>query len=166
MEELLVNIINEMAEYLSIPQMKKLQEVLVKFLSNGEAAHSSNTTNEEYLTMFLNAKKLEGCSDRTISYYRVTVKHFFSTISTPLRKICTDEIRQYLVDYQSLNNCSKITLCLKPYLLFTPEFCFPCKFLSASIGTHRRHELDDCPNCASKRAGSLPLITYGSNSGS
>lgn len=110
MEESLVNIINEMAEYLSIPQMKKLQEVLVKHLGNGEAAQPCNTSNEEYLTMFLNAKKLEGCSERTISYYRVTVQHFFSTISTPIRRISTDEIRQYLVDYQSRNNCGKITV--------------------------------------------------------
>lgn len=110
MQESLVNIINEMAEYLSIPQMKKLQEVLVKHLGNGEAAKPCNTSNEEYLTMFLNAKKLEGCSERTISYYRVTVKHFLSTISTPIRRISTDEIRQYLVDYQSRNNCGKITV--------------------------------------------------------
>ena len=75
MEESLVNIINEMAEYLSIPQMKKLQEVLVKHLGNGESAKPCNTSNEEYLTMFLNAKKLEGCSERTISYYRVTDLH-------------------------------------------------------------------------------------------
>lgn len=110
MEESLVNIINEMAEYLSIPQMKKLQEVLVKHLGNGESAKPCNTSNEEYLTMFLNAKKLEGCSERTISYYRVTVKHFLGTISVPIRKISTDMIRQYLVDYQSRNNCGKITV--------------------------------------------------------
>lgn len=110
MEESLVNIINEMAEYLSVPQMKKLQEALVKHLSKGESAQPCNTTNEEYLTMFLNAKKLEGCSERTISYYRVTVKHFLSTVSTPIRRISTDEIRQYLVDYQQRNNCGKITV--------------------------------------------------------
>lgn len=110
MEDSLVNIINEMAEFLSIPQMKKLQEVLVKHLGNGESAKPCNISNEEYLTMFLNAKKLEGCSERTISYYRVTIKHFLSTISTPIRKISTDTIRLYLVDYQSRNNCGKITV--------------------------------------------------------
>lgn len=110
MEVSLVNIINEMAEYLSVPQVKKLQEVLLKHLGNGESAKPSNTSNEEYLTMFLNAKKLEGCSERTINYYRVTVNHFLSSISTPIRRISTDEIRQYLVDYQQRNNCGKITV--------------------------------------------------------
>lgn len=110
MEVSLVNIINEMAEYLSVPQVKKLQEVLLKHLGKGESAKPCNTSNEEYLTMFLNAKKLEGCSERTINYYRVTVKHLLSVISTPIRRMSTDEIRKYLVDYQLRNNCGKITV--------------------------------------------------------
>lgn len=84
--------------------------MLVKHLAHGESAHPCNTSNEEYFTMFLNAKKLEGCSERTVSYYRLTIKHFLSAISTPIRKINTDEIRRYLVDYQARNNCSKITV--------------------------------------------------------
>lgn len=110
MEETLVSILNEMAEYLSVPQMKKLQETLLKFLGNGETAQRNTSTNEEYLTMFLNAKKLEGCSERTLSYYQVTVQHFFTVIKTPVRRITTDEVRQYLVDYQKRNNCSKVTV--------------------------------------------------------
>ena len=109
-EETLVNVLNEMAEYLAVPQMKKLQEVLLKHLGNGEKAQRRSSTNAEYLSMFLNAKRLEGCSERTISYYQVTVKHFFAVVETPVRRISTDEIRQYLVDYQKRNNCSKITV--------------------------------------------------------
>ena len=109
-EETLVNVLNEMAEYLAVPQMKKLQEVLLKHLGNGEKTQRRSSTNAEYLSMFLNAKRLEGCSERTISYYQVTVKHFFAVVETPVRRISTDEIRQYLVDYQKRNNCSKITV--------------------------------------------------------
>lgn len=110
MEESIVNILNEMAEYLSVPQMKKLQESLLKHLGTAETAQRCRATGEEYLKMFLDAKRLEGCSERTISYYRVTVQHFFSVVETPVRRITTDEIRQYLVDYQKRNNCSKITV--------------------------------------------------------
>lgn len=106
----MVNVLNEMAEYLAVPQMKKLQEVLLKHLGDGEKAQRRSPTNAEYLSMFLNAKRLEGCSERTISYYQVTVKHFFAVVETPVRRISTDEIRQYLVDYQKRNNCSKITV--------------------------------------------------------
>ena len=64
MEEKLVHILNEMAEYLSISQMKKLQEVLLKNLSETEA-HKTEVSNTEYLQMFLDAKKIEGCSEHT-----------------------------------------------------------------------------------------------------
>ena len=63
MEEKLVNILNEMAEYLSVPQMKKLQEVLLDNLSN-TSAQKENIENSEYLKLFLDAKRIEGCSER------------------------------------------------------------------------------------------------------
>ncbi|CUO00990.1 site-specific tyrosine recombinase/integron integrase [Mitsuokella jalaludinii] len=109
MEEKFVIIINEMAEVLNAAQLKRLQEVLVKHLYQEEAL-PTDTDNLEYLTMFLNAKKLEGCSERTIQYYKVTIRHFLKLITEPIRKITTEQIRQYLVDYQSINNCSKVTV--------------------------------------------------------
>ena len=60
MEEKLVNILNEMAEVLSIAQMKKLQEVLLRNL-NEAAASDKSASNQEYLQLFLDAKKIEGC---------------------------------------------------------------------------------------------------------
>ena len=109
MEEKFVIIINEMAEVLNAAQLKRLQEVLVKHLYQEEAL-PTDTDNLEYLTMFLNAKKLEGCSERTIQYYKVTIRHFLKLITEPIRKITTEQIRQYLVDYQAINNCSKVTV--------------------------------------------------------
>lgn len=109
MEEKLLNIMNEMAEYLNISQLKKLQEVLLKQLSENEAP-KENISNTEYMKLFLDAKKIEGCSPRTISYYRVTIDHLLARIDTPIRKITTDEMRSYLVEYQQINNCSKVTV--------------------------------------------------------
>ena len=109
MEEKLVSILNEMAEYLSVAQMKKLQEVLLNHLSE-EAPQRGNIENGEYLKLFLDAKKMEGCSERTLQYYRVTVEHMLSKITTPIRKMTTDEIRAYLVGYQQGGRCSKVTV--------------------------------------------------------
>ncbi len=109
MEEKLVNILNEMAEYLSVAQMKKLQEVLLKQLAENDPQRET-ISNEEYLKMFLDAKQIEGCSERTIQYYRVTVEHLLRNITTQIRKITTDEIRNYLVEYQKINGCSKVTV--------------------------------------------------------
>ena len=109
MEEKLVKILNEMADYLNISQMKKLQETLLKHLAENEAK-TEEISNIEYLKMFIDAKQIEGCSERTLQYYRVTIEHMLGSIDTPIRKITTDEIRGYLVDYQKVNNCSKVTV--------------------------------------------------------
>ena len=109
MEEKLVNILNEMAEYLSVPQMKKLQEVLLDNLSD-TSAQKENIENSEYLKLFLDAKRIEGCSERTLQYYKVTVEQMLKRISTPIRKVTTDEIRTYLVEYQQRGGCSKVTI--------------------------------------------------------
>ena len=109
MEEKIVIIVNEMAEYLSIAQMKKLQEVLLKTFSTGQAK-KEDAPNAEYLQLFLEAKQIEGCSDRTIQYYRTTIEHLLGVVETPIRRITTEEIRRYLVEYQKINNCSNVTI--------------------------------------------------------
>ena len=109
MEEKLVRILNDMAEFLNISQMKKLQEVLLQHLAEN-AKKQDDIENEEYLRLFLEAKKIEGCSERTLKYYRVTVEHMLRHILTPIRKMTTEEIRTYLVEYQKINNCGKVTI--------------------------------------------------------
>ena len=109
MEEKLVNILNEMAEVLSIPQMKKLQEVLIRNL-NESVLTEETISNQDYLQLFLEAKKIEGCSDRTLQYYRVTIEKLLEKIEEPIRKISTEQIRSYLSEYQKINNCSKVTV--------------------------------------------------------
>lgn len=98
-----------MSEYLSITQMKKLQEVIIKTFADNEAC-KIEISNEEFLKMFLDAKRIEGCSERTIIYYQATVKHLLSQITTEVRKITTEEIREYLSNYQKWNNCSNVTI--------------------------------------------------------
>lgn len=109
MEEKLVTILNEMADYLNISQMKKLQEVLLKNLSENKASREE-IGNKDYLNMFLSAKRVEGCSERTVGYYQVTVEKLLASTSNSIRKISTEEIRGYLANYQKINNCSKVTV--------------------------------------------------------
>lgn len=109
MEEKIVVVLNEMSEYLSIPQMKKLQEVIIRTFAENEAT-KTEISNEEFLNMFLSAKRIEGCSERTIAYYQMTVQHMLSTTEKSVRKITTEEIREYLANYQKRNNCSNVTV--------------------------------------------------------
>ena len=109
MEEQIVVILNEMSEYLSISQMKKLQEVMLRVLSERDE-QKKEISNEEYLKLFLDAKAIEGCSNRTIQYYRVTIYNMLQNQDLPIRKITTEDMRAYLSDYQKINDCSKVTV--------------------------------------------------------
>ena len=109
MEEKIVTILNEMSEYLSIAQMKKLQEVMLDAFS-GRIEKQKQISNQEYLKMFLAAKTIEGCSKRTIQYYRVTIEKMLTVMNQPIRKITTEDMRSYLSRYQEWNGCSKVTV--------------------------------------------------------
>ncbi len=109
MEEKIVTILNEMSEYLSIAQMRKLQEVMLDTFS-GRIEKQKQISNKEYLKMFLAAKTIEGCSNRTIQYYRVTIEKMLDVMNQPIRKVCTEDMRSYLSQYQEWNGCSKVTV--------------------------------------------------------
>ena len=109
MKEMVFEILNDMAEVLTVAQLKRLQEVLLQRFSEQES-QPEPASNEQYLEMFLDAKKVEGLSDRTIAYYRSSVSHMLHTLNTPIRRITTDQLRAYLADYQQINNCGKSTV--------------------------------------------------------
>ena len=95
MEERIKNILREMEKYLSANEMKLLQKSLIANLLAKEKDEDI-ATNEDYLNMFLNTKKIEGCSDRTIKYYEITIKHLLNYINISLRQISTNDMRKYL----------------------------------------------------------------------
>ncbi len=109
MKEMIFEILNDMAEDLTVAQLKKLQEVLLSRFSEQEK-QPEPARNEDYLEMFIHAKQVEGLSERTISYYRSSVTHMLHAIDTPVRKITTDQLRAYLAAYQKINNCGKSTV--------------------------------------------------------
>lgn len=109
MDNQIYNIINDMSEVLNVAQMKKLQEVLIERLVT-QQARPEESDNEEYLDMFLTAKRIEGCSERTLEYYRCTIKMMLDKIKTPVRQMTTEMLRDYLSQYQEINNCGRVTI--------------------------------------------------------
>lgn len=109
MQNQIYNILNDMSESLNITQMKQLQEVLLKRLQETDEPIETSG-NQEYLEMFLAAKRIEGCSERTISYYRSTISNMLMTIDLPIRKMMTENLRLYLTEYQLRCNCGKVTI--------------------------------------------------------
>ena len=109
MKEMVFFFFYDMADVLTVVQLKKLQEVLLRRFSEQES-QPEPARNEEYLEMFLHAKTVEGLSGRTIAYYRTSITHMLRAIETPVRQITTDQLRAYLSDYQQINNCGKSTI--------------------------------------------------------
>ena len=109
MQQLINDILHDMSEVLSAKDLYALQIVLQKKL-NTQNNQTYPYTNIEYMDMFISAKRIEGCSERTLSYYKATIEHMLSIIVTPLRQVNTDDLRAYLVEYQLRNNCSKTTV--------------------------------------------------------
>lgn len=108
------NIIQNMLPHLNSMQLKRLNEVLGNELS-GKTITDNNTLSEEnenmeLLNLFLSAKKIEGCSDKTLHYYQKTIEAMFNSINKSIKDIITDDIRTYLSNYQSKNNSSKVTI--------------------------------------------------------
>jgi integrase/recombinase XerD len=109
MKSPIYTILNDMMDILNISQMKRLQEVLIKRLNETDELIES-IDNYGYLEMFLAAKSIEGCSERTRSYYRSTIVNMLETINLPIRKMTTEILREYLTEYQSQSNCGKVTI--------------------------------------------------------
>lgn len=109
MQQLINDILHDMSEVLSAKELYALQIVLQKKL-NTQNNQTYPYTNIEYMDMFISAKRIEGCSERTLAYYKATIEHMLSIIDIPLRQVQTDDLRAYLAEYQLRNNCSKTTV--------------------------------------------------------
>lgn len=109
MQQLINDILHDMSEVISAKELYALQIVLQKKL-NTQNNQTYPYTNIEYMDMFISAKRIEGCSERTLAYYKATIEHMLSIIVTPLRQVQTDDLRAYLAEYQLRNNCSKTTV--------------------------------------------------------
>lgn len=118
MKDLLITKIKQhMIDFLDNAQMQKLDEVLMHCLWNVQIIQDENISfekdtksNEELLDMFIAAKKVEGCSDKTLRYYKASILKMFSLLIKEVVHITTEDLRKYLADYQNINNCSKANI--------------------------------------------------------
>lgn len=99
-----------MASTLSAEQAAELHAVLVGCLiGEGSAPHGRETI-AEYVELFLAAKKLEGCSERSLRYYATTLARFSAEMAKPAHDITTDDIRDYLTKYSDDGRVGKTTV--------------------------------------------------------
>lgn len=115
-ENIIQAIVADMQRDLDIQQMARLKAVLFKELQNIEIIEKPDNQeqnkkeNSELLDSFLSAKKIEGCSEKTLAYYRHTIEKMLLTVSVAVCHVSTADIRQYLSSYQEEKGSSKVTI--------------------------------------------------------
>ena len=112
-ENLIKDVLQEMLQYLNNVQSTKLQEVLHNTFIRYEVVESKqqdDNLERNYLELFLAAKRIEGCSDKSLKYYKATIERMVNTICKSVKHIDTDDIRNYLIKYQDQNKSSKVTI--------------------------------------------------------
>ena len=112
-ENLIKDVLQEMLQYLNNVQSAKLQEVLHNIFTRYEVVESKqqdDNLKRNYLELFLAAKRIEGCSDKSLKYYKATIERMVNAISKSVNHIETDDIRNYLIKYQEQNKSSKVTI--------------------------------------------------------
>lgn len=115
-EGVIESIIGGMFDVLSSEQVVKLQNVLSEVLCSFEIVKSETDeekcikANHELLNAFISAKKIEGCSDKTLHYYRSSIEHLFASLQKGIVVIHTNDIRCFLAEYQERRHSSKVTI--------------------------------------------------------
>ena len=112
-QKIVAAVVQGMLPYLNNAQTEKLQEVLLHALWDYDISLSDGKTKEQeqdLLALFLAAKRIEGCSEKSLKYYQATTQAMLDGIEKPIKEIVTEDIRQYLTSYQRERHSSRVTI--------------------------------------------------------
>ena len=118
MRELFVEKVIDLAEeFLDNNQRMKLKEILTEICSNyhieileQNQKQEIQKNNEEILNKFLSSKEIEGCSIRTIKYYKDNINKMLDKINLPINEITTETLRNYLSNYKNNSTAGMVTI--------------------------------------------------------
>ena len=112
--QIISEISRQMIPFLDNAQMEQLQNVLQHCLWGVQISVNSDETfakeresNQDLLNMFLSAKRVEGCSEKTLRYYETSIIRLFRAVDLHVTHMQTDNLRDYLSNYQQESQCSK-----------------------------------------------------------
>ena len=115
-DKLITQIQVRMASALNMEQLEELRRVLTNAfygvdITEKEAIEPTDATdNGGMLDVFIAAKRIEGCSDKSLKYYTFTVRQMLNSMGKHFREISTDDLRGYLANYQKDRGSSKVTI--------------------------------------------------------
>ena len=113
-QQIITDVVQQMLPHLDNAQLKQLQKVLEHTLFDCEITKQDETEttndNPKLVDDFVAAKRIEGCSEKTLKYYRTTIETMVTSIDKSIRHIQTEDLRSYLTEYQSKNQSSRVTI--------------------------------------------------------
>lgn len=112
-EQLISQVQQQMLPYLNNEQLAKLRTAMEYCLHGLEITETDQPQEQEQpnaVAAFIAAKRIEGCSEKTLTYYRKTIEAMTAGIGKTPQQITTDDIRQYLISYQVQRKSSKVTI--------------------------------------------------------
>lgn len=112
-QNLMNEVIQGMLPFLNNGQMERLQEVLQHTLFNYKVVENDSNkelSEQNLVELFLAAKRIEGCSEKSLKYYESTILALLDDLRKDVKHIVTDDIRTYLTEYQARKQSSKVTI--------------------------------------------------------
>lgn len=114
-EEKLNRVLTEMLPYLNNEQTEQLKRVLNHTFYDCEITEKCENKNHRhdnsyFVDMFISAKRIEGCSEKSLDYYKCTINSMLTGIDKDIKHIQTDDLRMYLTDYQTKKQSSRVTI--------------------------------------------------------
>ena len=112
-QNLIKDVVQRMLPYLNNAQNEKLQEVLQYTFANYDVTENKQqekNSEQNFIELFLSAKRIEGCSEKSLKYYKATIEAMLDEIQKDIKHIVTDDIRGYLTEYQEKKKSSKVTI--------------------------------------------------------
>lgn len=112
-QELVNEVLQQMLQCMDNAQIKHLEKVLKHTLFYYDVQRNDSTDNKESVDLeiaFIAAKRIEGCSEKTLRYYKKTIDTMLERIGKEIIHISTDDLRKYLTNYQMEKGLSKVTV--------------------------------------------------------
>ena len=112
-QNFITDVVQAMLPFLNNAQTERLQEVLQHTLFDYEVTKiesDKEISEQNYMELFLAAKRIEGCSEKSLKYYKTTIEMMIATVGKSVKHIETDDIRRYLTKYQEKKKSSKVTI--------------------------------------------------------
>ena len=113
-DELVAGVMQQMLPYLDNAQLKQLRLVMEHTLFHYDISDSTAKPEEDdsgvLVASFISAKRIEGCSEKTLKYYQTTIDAMVSSLVKNVRHILTEDLRGYLTEYQGKHQSSRVTI--------------------------------------------------------